>query len=103
MPLNLRGPLADPFPLSYNCRYSWHFPELLKIVADNYMYASLVTLIKRRDTLSTESLPGIERVVMDADKAQVWSSSKNTLLSDGNSSSPLPALFFVASNRREPA
>jgi hypothetical protein len=51
-------------------RYSWHFPELLKIVSDNYMYAALVTLIKRRETLTAESLPMLERVVMDADKAK---------------------------------
>jgi hypothetical protein len=43
---------------------------LLKIVSDNYMYAALVTLIKRRETLSVESLPMLERVVMDADKAK---------------------------------
>ena len=34
------------------------------------MYAALVTLIKRRESLSTESLPAIERVVMDPDKAK---------------------------------
>ena len=31
--------------------YSWHFPELVKIVNDNYMFARLVLLIKRRDSL----------------------------------------------------
>lgn len=61
-------------------RYSWHFPELLKIVSDNYMYAALVTLIKRRETLTTESLPMLERVVMDADKAKaVLDASKHSM------------------------
>ena len=60
--------------------YSWHFPELLKIVSDNYMYAALVTLIRRRDSLSTERLPELERVVMDADKAKaVLDASKHSM------------------------
>ncbi len=37
--------------------YSWHFPELVKVVNDNYMYARCLLLIKRRDTLSEASLP----------------------------------------------
>ena len=35
--------------------YSWHFPELVKVVNDNYMYARCLLLIKRRDTLSEAS------------------------------------------------
>ncbi|KAL1520233.1 hypothetical protein AB1Y20_023703 [Prymnesium parvum] len=50
--------------------YSWHFPELLKVVPDNYQYARLVLYIKKRDSLSKESLPAIEEVTMDATKAQ---------------------------------
>lgn len=50
--------------------YSWHFPELLKIVADNYQYARLVLLIKKRDSLSKDSLPDIEKITMDPVKAQ---------------------------------
>ena len=40
--------------------YSWHFPELVKVVNDNYMYARCLLLIKRRDTLSEASLPALE-------------------------------------------
>merc|ERR1712185_484904 len=50
--------------------YSWHFPELVKIVTDNYMYARLLLMIKRRETLNNESLPAIEAIVMDEQKAQ---------------------------------
>lgn len=50
--------------------YSWHFPELLKIVADNYQYARLVLLIKKRESLSKDSLADIEKITMDATKAQ---------------------------------
>ena len=50
--------------------YPWHFPELVKIVNDNYMFSRLVMLIKRRDTLTDESVASIEAVVMDEGKAQ---------------------------------
>merc|ERR1719240_1412930 len=45
--------------------YSWHFPELVKVVNDNYMYARLVLLIKRRESLTDDSRAKIEEVVMD--------------------------------------
>ena len=35
------------------------------------MYARLVQLIKKRESLTAESLPAIEAVTMDATKAQV--------------------------------
>ena len=38
--------------------YSWHFPELVKICADNYQYARLALFIKEKTSLSQESLPG---------------------------------------------
>ena len=50
--------------------YSWHFPELVKIINDNYMYARLVKLIKKRESLTAESKDAIEAVTMDATKAQ---------------------------------
>ncbi len=34
--------------------FSWHFPELGKIVSDNFIYTKLVYLIQRRDNLSEE-------------------------------------------------
>eukprot|EP00310_Coccolithus_braarudii_P006807 CAMPEP_0183360898 /NCGR_PEP_ID=MMETSP0164_2-20130417/56132_1 /TAXON_ID=221442 /ORGANISM="Coccolithus pelagicus ssp braarudi, Strain PLY182g" /LENGTH=538 /DNA_ID=CAMNT_0025535343 /DNA_START=22 /DNA_END=1638 /DNA_ORIENTATION=+ len=60
--------------------YSWHFPELLKIIGDNYLYARLVKLIKRRDSLTKESIAQIEEVTMDAQKAQaVFDASKHSM------------------------
>mmetsp|Transcript_75230 Transcript_75230/g.125456 ORF Transcript_75230/g.125456 Transcript_75230/m.125456 type:complete len:559 (-) Transcript_75230:332-2008(-) len=60
--------------------YSWHFPELLKIVSDHYQYARLVCLIKRRETLTKESLAAIEEVTMDALKAQaVFDAAKHSM------------------------
>ena len=38
--------------------YSWHFPELVKLAADNYQYSQLALLIKDKSTLSEEKLAG---------------------------------------------
>ncbi|KCV68277.1 hypothetical protein H696_05198 [Fonticula alba] len=50
--------------------YSWHFPELTKLVADNSMFAKLVSLIKDKATLTQDSHAAIEEIVMDEAKAQ---------------------------------
>lgn len=54
------------------CRewYSWHFPELGKIVADHAQFAQLAQLIKNKESLTDDSLPAIEDVVGDQDTAQ---------------------------------
>lgn len=33
-------------------RYSWHFPELVKIVSDNYQYSRVALLVKVGVTLT---------------------------------------------------
>lgn len=50
--------------------YSYHFPELVKIVPENYTYARLAKFIKNRKELSEESLEGLEEITMDSAKAQ---------------------------------
>ncbi|CAL8336357.1 unnamed protein product [Merluccius merluccius] len=50
--------------------YGYHFPELIKIVAENATYCRLAQLIGNRKELSEESLPSLEEVVMDSAKAQ---------------------------------
>uniref|UniRef100_A0A6M2CKU9 Nucleolar protein 56 n=1 Tax=Rhipicephalus microplus TaxID=6941 RepID=A0A6M2CKU9_RHIMP len=50
--------------------YSYHFPELVKIVPDNYTYAKTASLIKNRKDLNEDSLAALEEVVMDSAKAQ---------------------------------
>ncbi|XP_051866364.1 nucleolar protein 56 [Pristis pectinata] len=50
--------------------YGYHFPELIKIVAENYTYCRLAKLIGNRKELSEESLPALEEIVMDSAKAQ---------------------------------
>ncbi|XP_067884692.1 nucleolar protein 56 [Heterodontus francisci] len=50
--------------------YGYHFPELIKIVAENYTYCRLTKLIGNRKELSEESLEALEEIVMDSAKAQ---------------------------------
>ncbi|KAK3878466.1 hypothetical protein Pcinc_016886 [Petrolisthes cinctipes] len=50
--------------------YSYHFPELAKLVTDNYKYALCANFIKDRHTLSQESVPKLEEFVMDSAVAQ---------------------------------
>lgn len=60
--------------------YSYHFPELVKIVPENYMYAKVVQLIKNRKELSDEKLEGLEEIVMDSAKAQaIIDASKSSM------------------------
>lgn len=50
--------------------YSWHFPELQKIVNDNYLFAKLCVFIKNKADLSADKLPQLEEILGDATKAQ---------------------------------
>jgi len=43
--------------------YSWHFPELKAIVADNYMYARCAALVQDKGSLFSEgSVAKVEKV-----------------------------------------
>lgn len=50
--------------------YSYHFPELAKIVTDNYKYAKVAQFIKDRKSLSDESVEALEEILMDSAAAQ---------------------------------
>ncbi|RXH96035.1 hypothetical protein DVH24_008535 [Malus domestica] len=50
--------------------YSWHFPELVKIVNDNYLYAKVSKYIKDKSTLSEDHLSDLTDLVGDEDKAK---------------------------------
>ncbi|KAL8123305.1 nucleolar protein 56-like isoform X2 [Apium graveolens] len=50
--------------------YSWHFPELVKIVNDNYLYAKVAKYVNNKSELSEEKLPGLIELVEDEDKAK---------------------------------
>jgi len=50
--------------------YSYHFPELIKIVGDNILFAKAVKFITDRKQLDEEHLEGLEEILQDAGKAQ---------------------------------
>lgn len=45
--------------------YSWHFPELIKIVSDNIAYARLVLFIGNKSTLNDDKLHDLAALVND--------------------------------------
>lgn len=60
--------------------YSYHFPELVKIVTDNYMYSRTVFLIKNRKELDDSKLEELEEIIGDSGKAQaVIDASKSSM------------------------
>jgi len=50
--------------------YSYHFPELAKIVTENYKYAKVAQYIKDRKSLTADSLEPLEEILMDSAAAQ---------------------------------
>jgi len=60
--------------------YSYHFPELYKIVPENALYAQVVKLVKNRKELKQDSLEALEAILMDSGKAQaVIDASKSSM------------------------
>jgi len=60
--------------------YSYHFPELIKIVPENGLYAKCVKEIKNRKDLTTDKLEVLETIVMDSSKAQaIIDASKSSM------------------------
>jgi len=55
---------------SRSCRewYSWHFPELVKIVNENYQYAKLAKFIRNKSNLGEEQLDGMAEI-LDGDES----------------------------------
>ncbi|WKA07933.1 hypothetical protein VitviT2T_025703 [Vitis vinifera] len=50
--------------------YSWHFPELVKIVNDNYLYAKVAKFVENKLELSEDKIPGLTEILGDEDKAK---------------------------------
>ena len=60
--------------------YSYHFPELIKIVPDNYSYARVIQVIKNRKELVDEMSERIEEIVMDSSKTKaIYDASKSSM------------------------
>ncbi|PON77350.1 Nop domain containing protein [Parasponia andersonii] len=50
--------------------YSWHFPELVKIVNDNYLYARVAKYIEDKSKLAEDKIPDLTEILGDEDKAK---------------------------------
>ena len=50
--------------------FSWHFPELTKIVNDNAIFCKLVNFIELRNNVNDEMKEQLTDVVLDDEKAQ---------------------------------
>lgn len=60
--------------------YSYHFPELVKIVPDNHTFAKLTKFIQDRKSLSEDKLPELAEIIGDEAKAQaVLDASKSSM------------------------
>lgn len=63
--------------------YSWHFPELVKVVPDNIQYARAVGIIGNKANISEELLPKLEAVLLEEDKAKdVLDAARKSMGSD---------------------
>merc|ERR1711990_167287 len=60
--------------------YSYHFPELIKIVPENALYAKVVKLVKNRKELTADKLDELEAILMDSARTQaVIDASKSSM------------------------
>ncbi|KAJ3291386.1 snoRNP complex protein nop56 [Rhizoclosmatium sp. JEL0117] len=51
--------------------YGWHFPELVKVVSDNLLYARCCKFIRNKSNLTEDSIPHLEAILnQDAAKAR---------------------------------
>jgi nucleolar protein 56 len=60
--------------------YSYHFPELIKIVPDNLTFAKCVRAINNRKTMKEDIADHLEEIVMDSAKAKaIVEASKSSM------------------------
>ncbi|TPX49081.1 hypothetical protein SeMB42_g01731 [Synchytrium endobioticum] len=63
--------------------YGWHFPELIKLVNDNSLYAKCVKLIKHKGTLTDDQIPALEEIGVDPGVAKhVVDAAKSSMGTD---------------------
>jgi nucleolar protein 56 len=63
--------------------YSWHFPELVKLVADNYMYTRCCLLIMNRKNFNEDLIEGLTEIVGSEDLSKdIWEASKHSMGQD---------------------
>lgn len=50
--------------------YGWHFPELAKVVADNFQYARVVMFARDKASLGDDSVDGLAEITGDREVAE---------------------------------
>lgn len=65
--------------------FSWHFPEMGKIVTDNQIYSQLVHLVETRENVVEELAPKMTEITMDDDISnQIVEAAKTSMGQDIN-------------------
>ena len=59
----------NPFCMRLKEWFSWHFPELTRIVNDNIIFSKLVYMIEKRENINDEMKEQINDIVLDDEKA----------------------------------
>lgn len=63
--------------------YSWHFPELVKIINDNYIFAKVAKLVPNKSDLTEDNIPELAEAIGDEDKAkEVVEAAKSSMGQD---------------------
>jgi len=75
--------------------YSWHFPELIRIVPDNYKYACLVKFIKSKSSLSKESITDLAEIIAEPDDEKARKIVEAAKSSMGSDLSPVDMINVV--------
>eukprot|EP01122_Echinamoeba_exundans_P009435 TRINITY_DN333_c0_g2_i1.p1 TRINITY_DN333_c0_g2~~TRINITY_DN333_c0_g2_i1.p1 ORF type:complete len:511 (-),score=153.78 TRINITY_DN333_c0_g2_i1:72-1604(-) len=76
--------------------YSWHFPELVKIVNDNILFARVVHLLKGRENASEDLLDSLEAIIGDQEKAkQVLQAARVSMGTDISEVDMLSIIHFA--------
>lgn len=64
----------------YSEWYSYHFPELVKIVTDNYTYARVAQYVGNRKLLTEDKLEGLEKILLDSEKTRaIYDASRSSM------------------------
>ena len=50
--------------------FSWHFPELGKIITDNPIFCKVVNFIEKRENVTEDMKEQLTELVLDEEKAQ---------------------------------
>ena len=65
--------------------FSWHFPELTKIVNDNTIFTKLVHAMEHRENINDEAKEAITAIVIDEEKAtQIIEAAKTSMGTEMN-------------------